>query len=179
MNTEGWQSVLKLSTMWEFIEMRNVAIEALDAIRLSPIDKVLFGREFGVYHWLSEGYVALAKDSATISNHDSEKLGWETATRLLRVRDMQAAKPRPPASNSCCSAAHFYVTLRCTNCDRLWNSTELSPVGSKAKASSSSVVPGPKPVTGVDPELLSALRIEFQQELAECEEADKLMVVDH
>ncbi|KAH6908502.1 hypothetical protein BKA70DRAFT_1280032 [Coprinopsis sp. MPI-PUGE-AT-0042] len=83
-----WISVLKLSTTWRMDKIRRAAIEKLSKIGLSPLQKISLAREYRVSAWLSQGIAALAKASSTISVESmAGTLGWETAARILAIRD--------------------------------------------------------------------------------------------
>jgi hypothetical protein len=89
MTSEEWTSTLKLSTMWEFADVRKLAIETMSNLNLKPTDKIILGKKYRVTPWLQQGYRALIQKPATnedFENYGSE-LGWETVARILRVRD--------------------------------------------------------------------------------------------
>jgi hypothetical protein len=87
MNQDQWVSVLKLSTMWAFKEIKEKAIAELSKINMDVMDKVLLARSYRVGDWLYEGYIALVKREASLSAEEAEKLGYETAFRLCQRRE--------------------------------------------------------------------------------------------
>jgi hypothetical protein len=172
MNAGEWQSVLKLATMWELIGMRTLAIQQLDKLKLSAIDKVLLGKEYKVPCWLPGGYEELVKDPATISNEDAKKLGWKTAARLLRVRDMHAKS----YSRDCRASMRPVFTLKCTCCNRSWeNQGAQRSTSFSQSAFGHGTATIPRPHINPVQELMSTLRVEFQEELEETKEADRLI----
>jgi len=120
-----WVSVLRLAGMWEFHEIRKFAVDVLDGIGLSAIDKVLYGEEFNATRWLSEGYEALVKDEATISNDDAARLGWKTAARLLRVRELLATTQLAFRHSKQAELAHPLLVSKLTNENRRSEMTRL------------------------------------------------------
>jgi len=85
---EEWISVLKLCMMWEFTEFRNRAIEKLfKDPGIGIIDKIELGKNYGMDHWILEGYVALLKQNSTITCEEAEHLGWQMTAKLLLLRE--------------------------------------------------------------------------------------------
>ncbi|KAJ7876096.1 hypothetical protein B0H14DRAFT_2283410, partial [Mycena olivaceomarginata] len=89
LSKDEWVSVLKLANLWDFIEVRNFAIEKLTlyAGSLDCIERILFARQFDVSAWLQSGYVELAQRKAFISSKEAEKIGWETALQICELRE--------------------------------------------------------------------------------------------
>jgi len=92
MTREEWLSAIKLSTMWGFVGARELSIERLSKVKLSPTDKIVFGKKYQVFSWLKEGYAALIKREDVMTAKElyenAEVLGWDTMARVLRFRDM-------------------------------------------------------------------------------------------
>ncbi|KAJ6456081.1 hypothetical protein C8R45DRAFT_1034851 [Mycena sanguinolenta] len=89
MTKEEWISVIKLSTQWRFLEARDLAIKQLD-IRsdLTPVERIVLGRQYDIAAWLRKGYSALAQRSRTgISPEEASQIGWETAFRICAARE--------------------------------------------------------------------------------------------
>jgi hypothetical protein len=95
-----WISALRLSTMWELLDIRALAIKALSELNMSAVDKVTLARECKVTEWLLVGYEEIAKREKTITNEEAERLGWQAAFRLLRARETsKKSQPYPMARN--------------------------------------------------------------------------------
>lgn len=55
---------------------------------LSPIEKILLGRAYKVATWLHEGVTSLVTgDPGSTTLEKLATLGWETAARILWIRD--------------------------------------------------------------------------------------------
>ncbi|KAL0057599.1 hypothetical protein AAF712_015747, partial [Marasmius tenuissimus] len=71
--TEKWFSVLKLSSLWNFILMRKTAIHHLSHLSISasftPIDYILVGKEHGVLHWFLKGVIPIAGNHTREIDH--------------------------------------------------------------------------------------------------------------
>jgi hypothetical protein len=93
MTTEEWESVLKLSTMWDFRETRKLAIRELSKDGMMDLTmKVGLARQYKVPDWLIEGYEGLIKREKTISDTEAEQLGLLTVARLFRIREESIAR---------------------------------------------------------------------------------------
>ncbi|KAI6040621.1 hypothetical protein EDC04DRAFT_1459408 [Pisolithus marmoratus] len=88
-----WISVLKLSTMWDFNNLRNVAIQHLDVPSgpLGPADKFALASKYETKKWLLPALIALARRSEPISVEEGRCIGFENALKLAAVREKLAA----------------------------------------------------------------------------------------
>jgi len=84
---EEWTVVLELPTMWDFFEVRKLAIEELSKLVMSPITKILLARRYNIQKWLFAGYEELAKRTEPVSVGEAEQLGWDTAILIFQVRE--------------------------------------------------------------------------------------------
>jgi hypothetical protein len=88
--TEEWTSVLRLATKWNFLSLRNLAVERLFDIT-SPIDRVVLGHTFDVPEWLPLAYTDLCKRGEPLTIEEGKRLGElghvgaDIVTRLWRV----------------------------------------------------------------------------------------------
>jgi len=90
---KDWMAALRLSTMWEFEDIRKLAIRELTKTNgNNAVEKVLLGKEFRVPEWLMAGYNDLVDRPETISAEETTRLGLETTVRLLRLRDSQGRR---------------------------------------------------------------------------------------
>lgn len=84
-----WISVLKLSTMWEFKRLREVAIQHLDlpSKPLPPIDKFVLASKYGIKKWMLPALLELAERARPISVEEGRLIGFENALKLAAVRE--------------------------------------------------------------------------------------------
>ncbi|KAI5997631.1 hypothetical protein F5J12DRAFT_889432 [Pisolithus orientalis] len=89
LDCDQWISVLKLSTMWEFVGLRNAAIQHLDipSELVDPIDKVVLALQYNIREWLLPAFLALAKRPTPISIEEGRRIGFENALKLASVRE--------------------------------------------------------------------------------------------
>ncbi|EAU91913.2 hypothetical protein CC1G_04680 [Coprinopsis cinerea okayama7 len=85
---EQWLSVLKLSTLWYFKELRRLAIDHLEAWSpsLTSIELIQLGKEYAISNWLLRGYHALVNQNGVISLESAKAIGMESAIRLYTLR---------------------------------------------------------------------------------------------
>ncbi|KAH6908553.1 hypothetical protein BKA70DRAFT_272378 [Coprinopsis sp. MPI-PUGE-AT-0042] len=96
LNKQEWISVLKLATIWQMDNARNVAIDKLSSLELSPIEKIQHGSEYHVSAWFKEGIAAIASDFYSYKMEEiGNILGWRTTALILCTRD----KAKPKASH--------------------------------------------------------------------------------
>lgn len=91
MSIEEWTSVLKLSTMWDFLDTRALALQNLAKTKMDLVTKVLIAKQYKIHDWLFAGYEALAKRTSPISLSEAERLGLTTTVQLYLIREEGAA----------------------------------------------------------------------------------------
>ena len=87
MDQPTWVSALKLSTMWGFIDIRDLAIQELLKIDMEATDMVELGKYYGVESLVLRGYIELAKRTESISTREGQRLGLDTTIELYQVRE--------------------------------------------------------------------------------------------
>jgi hypothetical protein len=87
MTKDGWISVLRLATKWEFLGFRALAISELEGELKDPIERILLARAFDVPQWLYLGYEALVMRDAVVSLEEAESIGYPTTIRLCQLRE--------------------------------------------------------------------------------------------
>ncbi|KAJ3536487.1 hypothetical protein NMY22_g6023 [Coprinellus aureogranulatus] len=100
LSKEKWIGVLRLSRQWDmpevcfiaWVHLSNIrvssqvsalAIEKLNSITLTAVEKVRLGKAHGVPGWLKGGYASLVGDMLATSLEELHSLGLETANRVL------------------------------------------------------------------------------------------------
>jgi len=90
-SSDEWITVLRLSTQLKLPPLRNIAIEAL-VNSLSAIRKFELAIECSVEIWLAEVYSEIVTRDTGLSNEEEQKLGWERASKLFRLRNWRFEK---------------------------------------------------------------------------------------
>ena len=83
-----WTSILHLSTLWSFADIRALAIESLQTLPMHPVDKVVLSHKYGIRaRWTLDAYVELCERADALSVEEARRLGLETAMRVVQVRE--------------------------------------------------------------------------------------------
>ena len=86
---DEWMSVLKLSTMWGFHNLRKRATGRIEihVQNLGAVDLILLARAYRVSAWLMKGYDDLARRDKHITPQERERLGLDTFFRVVELRE--------------------------------------------------------------------------------------------
>jgi len=112
MSSEEWASVLKLSTMWEFKNIRTRAIKALENPTLSMdlVDKIVIARNFNVSSWLVPSLNALVQREKSLNLSEGNRLGLEWALKVAGLRE------RPSSPYLVCPTCSYSGPTVCNIC---------------------------------------------------------------
>lgn len=99
-NLDQWIAVLQLSTAWGLSGTRQRAIDSLGDYDIDGIIMVELAKQCKVLNLLLRGYHELVRRHREISVEEAERLGWETALSLLRIRDRYLSSLKTPVSFS-------------------------------------------------------------------------------
>lgn len=110
--------------MWEFSYIRERAIQELltTGMAMPTIEKIECAKSFEVKGWLFDGYMELLKRDETITDDEAERLGWKTATKLVRLREqfLVTSKPTTPTlptpCGNCGCSGYMNSVGYCQNC---------------------------------------------------------------
>jgi hypothetical protein len=118
-------STLTLATKWHYLGIRKAALQALQKMRRSAIEKVTLGRALKISRWLIEGYQELSNinDTKSITEEEAATIGWETTVKLQQIREERLRNrtntssftltaSSPASSNSGTSTPIFDFSLR-------------------------------------------------------------------
>jgi len=147
---EEWVSVLKFSTIWNMTKIRNYAIHRLSTdVTLSPVEKILLARAHKVATWLNEGVASLASGDPKPTLEGLATLGWETAARILWIRDNSNSSLI--ASNTLRFRADAIKCGKCSSSASLiTGSTSCENCGHAVPANTELTFPGPGSASGTD-----------------------------
>jgi hypothetical protein len=85
---DEWTSVLHLATRWEFDSIRTLAIQKLEGLTISAVDKVVLARQFNITSpWTLAAYTDLCQRPETLTFLEARALGLETAMRIYQLRE--------------------------------------------------------------------------------------------
>ncbi|THU75969.1 hypothetical protein K435DRAFT_771321 [Dendrothele bispora CBS 962.96] len=123
---DEWVSVLKLTTLWRFLDFRKLAIEKLNGHSMNAYERVALGKQYYVYSWLRSGYVDLVHQSQELSMEHIEKIGYVSAVHVFHLREEVRRQEHsrkqvdPRIQNSCYTNCTFcqsrYTCNVCVGC---------------------------------------------------------------
>jgi hypothetical protein len=115
--------------MWEFLDIRDRAIKELSKVELSTMNKILLARECNVVDWLLSGYQEIIRRPAhaCIELEEAERLGWETAFRLLKVREAFLVNVTKKKWSHRCRGQERDLRSRCDTCNQ-WVNNNTTPI---------------------------------------------------
>lgn len=73
--------------MWEFAEIRDLAIANLERIGFSEVEKIEITHKFDIQEWYMPAYKALVKRSGALSVEEAAQLGFEFSIKLAGIRE--------------------------------------------------------------------------------------------
>ncbi|KZP29666.1 hypothetical protein FIBSPDRAFT_815741 [Athelia psychrophila] len=82
---EEWSGILHLADKWSFLSIRALAIAQIAPIA-SPIDKIVFGRLYGVNEWLVSAYHAVCTRPDALTLEEGRRLGVDDVIRINAIR---------------------------------------------------------------------------------------------
>jgi hypothetical protein len=99
--------------MWEFLDIRAMAIRELSGVDMNAVDRVLLARECKVTEWLLSSYQKIVSQPTILAIEDAARLGLETTLQLLRLREAFFIKN--PITHSCYGSERTPIS-RCSVC---------------------------------------------------------------
>jgi hypothetical protein len=103
---DEWLSVLRLSTMWAFKELRATAKTRLEEfpLRFEPVHKIIVAKELDMPSWLFPAIQALARRDAPLTLEETERLlpaaGLDFVLKIAALRESD----RSVVQGSLCSS---------------------------------------------------------------------------
>jgi hypothetical protein len=87
MTCAEWKSVLKLSTMWNFDVLRDLAVKSMSELPIDAVEKAALAREYDIDEWLLPALNELAQREDPIGVDEALRLGLEQAVKIAAVRE--------------------------------------------------------------------------------------------
>ncbi|KAI9465149.1 hypothetical protein BJY52DRAFT_666785 [Lactarius psammicola] len=89
---EEWTSILRLAHIWDFTEVKELAIRGLEGHQIPALQKIVLYQTYKVdRNRLQTAYTALTVRDEPITIEEGRELGLETALQLARAREVARA----------------------------------------------------------------------------------------
>jgi hypothetical protein len=105
-----WTDVLDLAHMWDFDQMRKVAIKKLSEARIDPMQKIVIAHKYEIEEWYEGAYVALAQRDNPLTVEEARTVGFEFAIKMAQVRE----KSYSAGSSTCGTPKSLFGNETCT-----------------------------------------------------------------
>ncbi len=83
---QQWLWVLELANMWRMVNMRRLAITQLSNMKLTDVDRIVYGHKLAVADWLLTGYRDIASRTVVINADDVKLLGVNACLLIWQVQ---------------------------------------------------------------------------------------------
>ncbi|KZP29634.1 hypothetical protein FIBSPDRAFT_176901 [Athelia psychrophila] len=82
---EEWSGILYIADKWSFLSIRTLTIAQIAPIA-SAVDKIVFGRLYGINEWLAGAYQAVCTRPDALTLEEGRRLGVDDAIRINAIR---------------------------------------------------------------------------------------------
>ncbi|KAG2136384.1 uncharacterized protein EDB93DRAFT_1091806 [Suillus bovinus] len=91
---DHWLSILELSTIWQFPEIKQLAIDELQKLNIEPVEKITIYDKYQIDRsLLLSAYKFLCKRASHISEEEGERLRMPTVLRIYEARERAYGGP--------------------------------------------------------------------------------------
>ena len=85
---DEWTSILHLATRWEFTDIRALAINSIQSLNITPVDRIVISRDYDISgRWTLAAYTALCDRPEALTLEEASRLGLETSVRIAQMRE--------------------------------------------------------------------------------------------
>jgi hypothetical protein len=113
---EEWISILKLSAMWEFDEIRKISADNIVDLPMDVVEKIVIARDYYVTKWFIPSLNEYARLDRSISAEDVDRLGLKYLLGIVKARQTVLKRSTNcivDAEAPCChSLKRFYTTIK-------------------------------------------------------------------
>ncbi|KAH7344493.1 hypothetical protein B0J17DRAFT_726629 [Rhizoctonia solani] len=85
-------SALRISTAYDFPNLRNYTMQELEKASLSAIERIQIAREFGLASWEAPAYSELSKRETTLTEEEAQILGFSAFAMIAQAREEESLK---------------------------------------------------------------------------------------
>ncbi|TFK45103.1 hypothetical protein BDQ12DRAFT_48480 [Crucibulum laeve] len=95
LSCDEWISVLKLSTIWQFPQVRARSVTALEGMSMDALKKLECARDYNLPQWYASALTQVAERSNLMSPQEAVKImGLEFGLKMAELHGMIAAYSR-------------------------------------------------------------------------------------
>jgi hypothetical protein len=109
--------------MWHFEFIRTSAINALSALSLDPVDKLVLAHKYDVPQWIAPALNELARRDAVINVDEFNRLlptvGLDFILKIAQVRETFSPSLATPSLK--CTYCSYTASFRCGSCGNYTN----------------------------------------------------------
>ncbi|KAL1659802.1 hypothetical protein GGF50DRAFT_119528 [Schizophyllum commune] len=99
---DDWIAVLELSTLWDFVDIRRVAIKELGALEMDPVHKIVIQMRHDIKReWSFGAFDTLCRRSEPLDIGEGERLGVEVLAKVAATREKLSATWTKPKEIVC------------------------------------------------------------------------------
>ena len=101
---EEWTSILKLAHLWDFIEVKELAVRGLEGLQIPALQKIALYQTYGVdRNLLQAAFMALTVRDEPLEFEEAKELGLETFVQIALARETartprRVGNPRSPVN---------------------------------------------------------------------------------
>ncbi|TFK19492.1 hypothetical protein FA15DRAFT_724292 [Coprinopsis marcescibilis] len=101
---EELMNVLKLTTKWKMVKLRDIAIDCLSRLdnTMSPVEKIRLAREYHIEGWVKEGIKALVQEPSPSVDELGLLLGWDSVAHIFAIREHDLRRPKKHCESQIC-----------------------------------------------------------------------------
>ncbi|TRM69022.1 hypothetical protein BD626DRAFT_392453 [Schizophyllum amplum] len=85
---DDWVTVLRLSSLWEFVAIRNLAIERLGSLKIDPVRKIVIHLQYKIGpEWAFDAFDALCRRREPLNMDEGRDVAVEVVTKVATARE--------------------------------------------------------------------------------------------
>lgn len=100
--------MLRLSTQWDFTDIRALAVAQLQMHPIGALDRIALSQQYDIHgRWVLEAYTQICQRVQPLSVEEAQRVGLETTAKIAQIRERlrgriykPAAKRRVPSESS-------------------------------------------------------------------------------
>ncbi|KAF9255989.1 hypothetical protein L218DRAFT_1081574 [Marasmius fiardii PR-910] len=96
---QEYTDLLSIATRYECTDARRKAIDGIESLRPSPVQRIVLAEKFNVLNWLEPAYIELCERAAPLGLYEGEQLGLEKVILVALAREKVRSPCAPQDTN--------------------------------------------------------------------------------